>query len=360
MGWIRIEDQQFDFEDVKKITVKSTKGLDPYSTKVLKTAQNWLLGQPHFRLQTSGSTGPPKTFTFSRSQIQQSVQQTVKAFDLKQGDLLLHCLSVDYVAGFMMLMRGLINRMPMVIVEPNSNPLKGLSQDQNFDFGAMVPLQVETILEEAPTNKFFSALKALILGGAPVAQSLKQIIQKKQWPVYQTYGMTETLTHVAIRPLWKEEPTPYQALKAVKFEQDKQSRLIINTPLYDFPIQTNDVVTLEDQFTFYWHGRYDNVINSGGYKIQVEAVETAIEQVFSKSNSPSIPFFVTGVPDESLGEKAVLIVEKGKWDTAFMNVLFRDLKEILHPYEIPKRLQEVDSMVYTTTGKIDRSRTLSK
>lgn len=307
---------------------------------------NWLYPSETILANTSGSTGSPKTLTLDKKKMIASAAATGTFFDLKEGTTALHCLSANYIAGKMMMVRALYLGWHIDVVIPNKFPLA--QTKKSFDFAAMVPMQVQNSLKD------LHRVKKLIVGGAAVSPVLQEKLQDLPTEVFATYALTETITHVAIKKLnhrTTQETTDdaYEALPDVNFSIDERKCLIIDAPgVSKEKVYTNDVVKLYSPTKFSWLGRADFVINSGGHKVHPEQVEQVLALVIDA------PFFVTSVPDDELGEKIILIVE-GKIE-AFPEIDYVGL----HPYEIPKKVYFVDSMEYTTTGKIQREWTKEK
>ena len=209
-----------------------------------------------------------------------SAQLTGKTFELKEGDSTLLCMPMKYVAGKMMVVRALALGLDLKVVEPSSSPLKGLNKP--IDFAAMVPLQLEKSLNQ------LDKVKTLIVGGGQVNPALVDKLRDISTQVYETYSMTETLTHVAIKPLnGPNKQDVFQALDGVQFEIDERDCLVIHAPMLNpNPVLTNDLVALIDETSFHWLGRYDNVINSGGIKIIPEKVEAKLTEA-----NPNVLFF---------------------------------------------------------------------
>ena len=245
MSYIFLCNKQWTFHEIRDLGKNKLNALTTFEQQILAPAHAWLNGQQAFTLQTSGSTGKPKSITFSREQIQKSVRQTVRAFNLQTGQLLFCPLAVNYVAGFMMLMRGLVHNMPVYFVEPGKNPISQEILHEKFHFAAFIPLQLKTILEAGGQYQdFINKLDTIILGGGPVDPALADQLQYLHPVIYHTYGMTETLTHVAIRCLNPERWETYQALNGVSFDQDQDERLIIHTPIWEESITTNYYIQL--------------------------------------------------------------------------------------------------------------------
>lgn len=304
--------------------------------------KEWLKGEPKFKINTSGSTGKPKLITITRNQMITSAEMTAKTFSLSSGDSILVNLNTKYIAGMMMLVRGLHLDLSITAIEPSSNPLKKISS--KFDFYAFVPLQLQTIIESKKSNLLNKA-KAIIVGGAPISVYQESLFKQLTPSVYSTYGMTETCTHIAIRKLGKSN---FKALAGVKIEKDNRDCLIINSPTsIKNPLITNDVIELLSDTEFLWKGRIDNVINSGGLKIQIEELESKISSILVSSNQ-NVRFIISSKPDNKLGEKVILISE---------NELDIELIESkLDKFEIPKEYHYLDSFPETESGKIDRKK----
>ena len=353
----------------------------------------WRNGQTEFVLHTSGSTGPPKPITLTRAQMQASAILTGQTFGLTPGDRALVCLNTAYVAGTMMLVRGEVLGLELIIVEPVSNPLAGFSADEHIDFAAFVPLQLQTILADVDPATGLPAklpvlnrMKAILVGGAATSPALEQALRVISAPVFATYGMTETVSHIAVRRLNGPDAVDYfTALAGVELGQDERGCLTIRAAATNFGlVQTNDVVEFLDSIThlpgetppnettrkFRLLGRADSVINSGGVKIQPEAVERVILQTLAGLGISPVPrLFVAGLPDERLGERVTMFIEQLPVNNEQSVTTATNLEALLTAdwsllidrvgqYAVPKDVIFVPRFIETPTGKIDRKATL--
>jgi len=254
-----------------------------------------------------------------------------------------------------MLVRGMELGLTMYVVAPSSQPFAELTDDLSIDFTAVVPLQLKTLLETGQHDRL-NSLNVLIVGGAPVNSSLLTQIQQLSVPVFSTYGMTETVSHIALRKLnGLDASESYTLLDGVEADTDERDCLRLRGAVTNHEwIQTNDVVIFKDATHFQIMGRADNIINSGGVKIQLEKVERAIEQIWNRSER----FFVWWKPDERLGQKLILVTENTQiTDKENLN---KELQKLLNPYEIPKEVYTVKKFVETATGKVDKRRTFEE
>lgn len=335
---------------------------NPFEQHTLQFLQAWLKGKKIFSIPTSGTTGRPSAIQITRTQMETSARMTGKAFALSPGDHLLVCLNTTHIAGKMMLVRGLVLGLQMTIIDPTANPLANFSANFHFDFSAMVPLQIQAILQQSPYKKdILDHMKALIIGGAPVHDSLEKMLQNIQTPIFSTFSMTETLSHIALRRLnGPKKSVYYYLLDKVKAKVDERGCLVVSTPATHYKnIISNDLVAFVGTKKFQWLGRYDYVVNSGGYKIQVEQLESMIEKILQSMALP-VRFFMTGLPDTQWGEKLVLIIE-GKPFTALQEKnLLNVLSKKTCRYEIPKAFMYLPYFETTPTQKIKRQATLKK
>jgi O-succinylbenzoic acid--CoA ligase len=299
----------------------------------------WLSPSKTVIISTSGSTGNPKQIALKKEYMVNSALATGDFFNLKPSNTALLCLPSKYIAGKMMLVRAMVLGLELDATEPNSNPLDGLSK--SYDFAAMIPLQAQN------TIGHLHQIKQLIIGGAPIALNLENKLKVSKCEVYATYGMTETITHVAIRKIGQ---TTFKALPKVSFKKDDRGCLVIDAPLIsDETVVTNDLVELNSESEFIWLGRFDSVINSGGIKLIPEQIELKLNGIMDNR------FFVAGIPDETLGEKLILLVE-GKKDTSIIEKV-KQIEE-LYKYEVPKKVYFLNSFVETATGKVNRIKTV--
>ena len=314
---------------------------------------DWLAGKDNFVIHTSGSTGKPKLINLKRKLIEISAKTTAETFGLNKEDKLLCCLSLETIAGFMQVMRAVIAGCDLIIVAPSANPLKSL-EDERIDFTAFVPLQIEAILESGYGYiQALNRMKAIIIGGALISESLVAKIQTYiTAPVFQTYGMTETYTHVAIRRLNGPFPeNEYHPLKEVKFSLDERGCLVITAPVTEGEaLITNDLAKLNPDGSFKILGRWDNIINSGGIKINLEKVEEEVRKMLRKD----LIFFAAGVPDDKLGQKLVLVIEGKPWPDKEQAWFLEILRERLGAYKSPKAILFKDKIELTKSMKMGR------
>ncbi|KOS04922.1 O-succinylbenzoic acid--CoA ligase [Flavobacterium akiainvivens] len=299
---------------------------------------DWLDGNDFVPMQTSGTTGTPKPIRVSKQAMVQSALATGAYFDLPAGTRALHCLPAQFVAGKMMLVRAILLGWHIDVTAPASRPLDNCKG--NYDFSALVPLQAEASLSE------LHRVKKTILGGAKVGPELSRQLQELPVNVYETYGMTETVTHIAAK---KVGQPAFETLPGVTVEADDRNCLVINAPrVADKPVVTNDVVEVLGENRFVWLGRVDNVINSGGIKLHPEQIEEKLAAILNNRR-----YFITTVPDDVLGNKLVLVIEGEPFTIATKQF------DVLGRYEKPKEIYFVKQFTETGSGKIRRTETLN-
>ena len=298
---------------------------------------DWLSDDDHIALQTSGSTGKPKEIQMPKMAMYASAVRTAAFFKLSEGNSALLCLPIRYIAGKMMLVRALVLGMHLDIFPPKTK----LPIEKKYDFAALIPLQANASFD------LLGKIKTILIGGAPIPHDLRKRIFKSYKHCIETYGMTETLTHVATRTV-SDPVLPFRAMPGIGISTDKKGCLIIEVPHVPLsPIRTQDIVKLEDDTAFTLLGRRDWVINSGGMKIFPEALEDALTPFIK------FPFFFTSVPDAELGEKLVLLVEAATTEKeAIMAIAQQYLGANKH--HVPKAVFCTTALSYTSTGKLDR------
>jgi O-succinylbenzoic acid--CoA ligase len=344
----KLNNRAYSHEELNEVAYSFIKEGKPFE-KVLGTfLLDWLDSKDYIKTRTSGTTGKPKSIKIKKQAMVNSAIATGNYFGLKPGDKALHCLPTQFIAGKMMLVRAIILGLQIDVIEPTT--VLNLSTKKHYDFCAMIPMQLQSNLKKL-TN-----IKKLIIGGAPMSPGLVEQIQPLKTTIYATYGMTETITHVAVKKLnnfenihaSSAEKSFYKTLPNIKISQDNRQCLIIEAPqLSKEKIITNDVVKLHSNITFEWLGRIDNVINSGGIKFFPEQIEEKLKTKISNR------FFIASEADEKLGEKLILVLES---DT---NNLPTSVFEDLNVYEIPKKIYAVSKFIETTSGKIQRLQTLT-
>lgn len=321
--------------------------------------REWLTGSEQFALKTSGSTGQPKQLIATRSQMAAAAALSAEALQLVAGWNALLCIDAAYIGGKMMIVRGIAMKMKLFIVDPCAHPLRQIPVDQTIHFAAFVPYQVSSILESKHPH-LLDAVTTCIIGGAPLDDSTYIKVAASTMTAYLTYGMTETLSHIALHRISTAGVNRvYRTLPGIRISTDDRGCLVIEAAYLGAPVITNDVVEIINTGEFVWKGRYDNVINSGGVKLSPELVEAKVGKIFTRLNLRN-RFFIHHAPDAKLGQRAVLVMEGPAPAPSVVNVLRDTMSQELHPYEVPKDLYQTSSFDLTPTGKINRVVTMSK
>lgn len=301
----------------------------------------WRNEKTYITAKTSGSTGIPKTIQLEKYEVKASAQLTADTFGIESGATILHNLPVQFIAGKVMLIRALVNNWNVVYVEPSVN---FEIPDVEINFAAFTPLQLSALIQFQ--HERLNQIGTMIIGGGEVSVELKQQIQSLQGRVFATYGMTETITHIAWSDL-KEDSihTWFTPLKGVFVSSSPDSTLTIQaTHLGNRIIQTNDLVELDSTGRFRIYGRVDFIINSGGLKVNPIILEEELNPILEQ------PFFIGGKRDSVLGQRVVLFVE-GTLSTEMKEKVFMIFGERV---DRPREIIEVEQFEYTPTGKLIR------
>ncbi len=332
---------------LKDVAYSFIKEGKPFEKSIGNFLLDWFDNNDCISVKTSGSTGIQKIIILKKDAMINSSITTGNYFNLEPGNTALHCLSTHFIAGKMMLVRAMILGLELDIVEPAINPLE--NNTKHYDFCAMVPMQLQNSLAE------LQKIKTVIVGGASVSYALQDKLQDISCNVYETYGMTETITHIAVKKLNNfvditlstKERSYFKVFPNISISKDKRDCLVIDAPqLNTETIITNDIVKLHSETEFEILGRFDNMINSGGIKLFPEQIEAKLQHKIKQR------FFIASEKDETLGDKVILVLE-GKSKELESNV-FQDLDT----YETPKQIYTVSHFKEASTGKIQRTETL--
>lgn len=304
----------------------------------------WFSDAPTLSVHTSGSTGEPKVWRVRKEQMMNSARITCEALGLRAGDRALLCMPLDYIAGKMVVVRALVAGLELVVREPSGHPLADIVEPLHF--AAMVPLQVYDSLQIEEEEKRLAAVGNLIIGGGAIDRALEERLRAMPNRVYSTYGMTETLSHIALRrlsgPGASEWYTPFDTV-AVSLNAD--GCLVIDAPLvHEGTLVTHDRAVINAQGQFRILGRLDNVIDTGGIKVQAEEVEAALKPVLRA------PFMITRAKDPKFGEAIVLLTEHPDPDS-----LKDACRQVLPHYWLPRHYLHIDHLPLTGTGKPARA-----
>lgn len=334
----------YNREGLKEVAYSFIKEGDDFEIAIGEFLADWLDSKDTLTVQTSGSTGIPKSIEVSKQAMVHSALTTGNFFELQPKDRALLCLPAGTIAGKMMLIRAMMLGLYLDIIPPKKNLT--INTRKIYQFAAMIPMQLQKNLAK------LGKIKTIIVGGAPVSNDLKKTIQTIKPTVYETYGMTETVSHIAVKQLnnFSEEISkPYfQVLPGVIISQDKRECLVIDAKnISEDIIVTNDVVKLQGKTAFEWLGRIDHVINTGGVKVHPEVIENALTAHLDTR------FFIASLPDDELGERVILVVE-GEPEP-IQKTVFAGLGK----HEIPKDVFFVKHFQETQSGKIQRKKTLA-
>ncbi|MGE6397852.1 AMP-binding protein [Chryseobacterium scophthalmum] len=330
--------------DFNNLEINNLHAETGFEKKVIFFLKEWFSESKTVKVQTSGSTGIPKIIEVEKEKMLNSAKMTCSFLNLKEGDTALICLPIEYISGKMMVVRAITRKLKLIISDPSLKPLENLNE--NIDFCAMTPLQVENSLDK------IHFIKNLIIGGASVSESLKKKISQTLLPsnsltqIYETYGMSETLSHIALKKTYPTQDEYFNVFDGIEISTDERNCLKISAPQLNSEIlQTNDLVEIKNQNQFKFLGRIDNVINSGGAKIFPEQLEALV-----KKEIPNEVVFL-GIKDESLGQKLILIVEGFESENLKSQISNLKFEKSFHK---PKEIIFIEKIPRTPNGKVNR------
>lgn len=305
----------------------------------------WNNSSEYVAVQTSGSTGTPKVMCVKKCKMEASARMTIDFLRLNPHDNALLCLPDRYIAGKMMIVRSIVGNLNLVSVEPSGNPL--LEVDEHIHFAAFTPMQVYNILLNGLSRSRFETIDKIIIGGGAVSPAMADELKTMKNEIWSTYGMTETLSHIAMRRLSGENASEwYEPLKGVKIWLNEDGCLVIEAlHVGDEVLATNDIAEIREDGKFRILGRKDNVVCSGGIKLQIEQMESRIGEVYNGE------FALSWLPDEKLGQALALVYTR----PGDKDIIKSACEQILDRVELPKHYILLTEIPHTETNKIARA-----
>ena len=334
-----------NYKDIFKVNKKKLDEIDP---DIYSLLQFWKSDENEILVNTSGSTGKPKKIKISRQQLINSSRSTIDFFNLKESSLFLSCLPIKYIGGKMMIIRGIIAKANIILCKPTINPIEKLHK--KIDFIATTPLQLYSLLKN---KDVFNKIRLIIVGGGKISEKQIDQIQDISSDIYQTYGMTETVSHIAVRDLKKySENKSYKCLENNSITTNYNGQLVIKSKHLNISsLTTNDMAKITGNQEFILKGRIGNIINSGGLKISSESIEDMLQKSLQKKL-----FFIDKIKCDKLGEKIILIADtKIKLKDLVISIQKIEDKKIR-----PKKIYFTSTFFFTENHKIDRLKTRTK
>lgn len=325
-------------------------GPESFEVSLADFLAEWFNPLPVLKVQTSGSTGTPKELWVEKQRMRNSARLTVNFLGLKAGDTALICMPLKYIGGKMVIVRALTTGLNLIPITPCGHPMASL--DTAPVFAAMTPMQVFNSLQIKEEKELLKQINHLIIGGGAIDTELAQALKEFPHAVWSTYGMTETLSHIALRRLSGPDASEwYTPFNEVKLNLSTEGTLIIQAPSVNpETLVTNDLVILNDRGQFRITGRKDNIINTGGVKVQIEQVETILKPLLS------FAIQITSASDPKFGERIILLAETGKAINEEQQHQLSNACEHLPAYWRPKEVIPVHTLPQTGSGKPDRAK----
>lgn len=345
-----------DVEVIELCRTKLQTNIEPWERSIYTFISEWLNPSiTSIQVFTSGSTGSPKAIWHPKKAMIRSAELTCKTLSLQKGDVALLCLPANKIAGMMMIVRCMIAQMNLCALRPSAQPLQQLTDSTNIHFAAFTPMQISGIRNDENCRKKLESIHKVILGGEDLQIDLLQIIQRLPNQVYATFGMTETISHIALKRLnGKKSEQYFNTLHGITVASDKRGCLEIYAPMLSHAtIITNDMVKIISDTQFKWLGRIDHVINTGGVKLQAEEIESQLQDVIP------FPYFIYPMPNELTGEKPVLCIETETLSD-LQKLQISEAITRLKKIQQPKSILLFKQFIRTDNGKIKRHETFQQ
>ena len=322
--------------------------IEEWQKHIVAFLKEWFDTTSTLFVNTSGSTGTPKNFELNKQSMVNSAKATIEYFGLTPSTQALLCLPASHIAGKMMLVRAIVGNFNLICTQPSKQPFSSIAT--NIHFAALTPYQLSYSLTDIQKKKPHT----IILGGAATPTPLSDAIQNQSTAFYETYGMTETCSHIAVKRInGTHKSDNFRTLKDIQIRLNEQNCLCIHAPqIHNKELITNDIAEIINKSEFRIIGRLDNVINSGGIKIHPEQIEKKLDAVINR------PFFVGSLPDPNLGQKVVLVIEGNPFDKMTEKDLVLKIADLLTPFEKPKEIKYCSSFIRTASNKLQKKESL--
>ena len=329
--------------------------LDKYETIVFKFIYKWLSNRKTFKFKSSGSTGLPKSIKVHRDNLEASARRTISFLEIDKG-IIFNNLSVEHVGGAMQVIRALVHDLDLHIISPSATIDTSIINDwSKICLISLVPYQLQQVLSEDPNHPLLTKTQNLLIGGGPMNLELtKKVKELNLINIYETYGMTETLSHIALRNTCTQRS--YHILDGVNIRRDNRNCLIIDDNHLNIKsVVTNDIVDFTSFTSFIWKGRFDLVINSGGLKFHIEPLE---EDIYSIMNNHNVKYYLFPIPDHKLGQTMHIAIES---DHIIPELEKKSIYEsLVTKYQVPKKIHYFSNFVYSNINKIMKRDTLNQ
>lgn len=328
--------------------------IDTWEKKIWQFIIQWYNQEDSISVYTSGSTGKPKQINHSKSFMLNSAGMTTQAIGLNDCKTSLLCLPADKISGMMMIVRSICNQMQMYCSEPSANPLKSIQDDTSvIDFAAFTPMQFHSITNNYQDFIRAEKIRKILLGGEGISPLLAGAIRQMNNEIYSTFGMTETISHIALRKLSGIHiSSSYKTLPGISISTTGNNCLVIDAPQLGVKnLITNDIVHLLSDREFEWQGRTDHVINTGGIKLHPEQIEELLLPWLQTN------FFIAGTESEMTGQQVILCLEKRTLSISETEEIKTGLQQ-LNAYSRPREIWLIPSFAKTGNGKLNRQASL--
>ena len=314
-------------------------------------------GNENFIFKSSGSTGKPKEFTFSKEQIKHSAEASIEAFGLTKNDHLLLLMNADFVGAAMLVLRAAVLDAKLSVLPIQSASTINIDTNHNYTFCSMVPLQMmESMKQDAGAIIKLKRFKKILLGGNSISLQLEEFIKENDLEVYHSYGMTETLSHVAIRRIGHS--TYFKPLRNTFIKLNDNQCICIKNHITGDWLETNDIAEMNENGEIKITGRKDFIINSGGIKFSPEQIEMHIHDYLNKENIQWNEFIIGWKKSETLGQELELLIENQDIKEEQFENLKKHLKNLDEKHGFPKTWKRIQTFKRTENGKLDRINTI--
>ena len=305
---------------------------------------------------TSGTTSNPKPVELSFQAMSSSANSLYRAADLDDSARWLCCLPPYYIAGLAVIARSWIKEVPVSF--HNTFDLEKVSNEINsnsVDAISLIPNQLKQLLD---ANVDLSKLQTILVGGSSVDFNLQNTVLNLGLNVHFTYGLTETFGGICLdHKLFDNTEAEivngqiYLRSGSMMSGYRHDQRLTFHKLTHDGWFATGDLGTYENNILNVT-GRIDDLINSGGIKIEPLLIEKAMQSIGYNQA------IVVATPHNKLGQ-CLTVVFNNKSDISGIKKIRDELRPLLPSTHLPIRIAISNKFDGNTSAKINRKEVAS-
>jgi O-succinylbenzoic acid--CoA ligase len=307
-------------------------------------------------LFTSGTTGSPKAAQLTAAAHLANARASIETLRIDATSSYLCNLPLFHVGGIATAVRCALAGAALVLHERFEAAATADALASGVTHASLVATTLQRVL--ASRDRFPNSVRAVLVGGGPVAPELLARARAAGLPVLHTYGLTEAASQVTAERRGEADgctagwPLPGVEVRVVDGEIDVRGPTLMLGYLGEPPLRgwfrTGDLGALDHRGRLVVHARRTDVIVSGGENVYPAEVEAALLRHPDVVECTVVPW-----PDEDFGQVgcAAVVARRPVADAE----LREHCRTLLAPFKIPRRFVAIDGLPRNAAGKPDRA-----